>query len=260
MQKNINECHQSKNLKISKQTKGNEDLITLYKYMGIYRTESNGEKINIVEEIIKHSRLFCSKAEDLNDPFELRIFDKKKNQFSINRDLRMLCLTNSCRKKLMWSYYANGHKGVCLTVQVPKEIVRPIFYTTKRIFSDTKLTDILSLKRLQNIKQNCISNYDDYDDELKIAFIKDSKWRDEFEYRAVFSMKHIKRFIDEGLCELDEGKLFVKVKITNIYLGVSCDDENKQKIIQICNSKGINVKQMTYGNNDYSIKAKAVYV
>ena len=76
---------------------------------------------------------------NFNDPFELTIADSKTKNIKHIKGLHILCLTNSIKNKLIWVHYANSHKGVCLTVKVPKKLVYPICYTRKRIYNSSNI-------------------------------------------------------------------------------------------------------------------------
>ena len=53
----------------------------------------------------------------------------------------------------------------------------------------------------------------------KIAYIKDKKWLYEKEYRIVFDKD------DELGLIYEDGKWFMSVKITNVYLGANCNSK-----------------------------------
>lgn len=123
--------------------------ITLYKYISW----------EYVVDILDNHRLYLSDGTNFNDPFEIAVADKKNNNIRRIEDLHILSLTNSYRKKLMWSHNADSHKGVCLTIEVPNNFVYPICYSSKRIYEDTQMiisnTDY-SIKVQKGVKRNNI--------------------------------------------------------------------------------------------------------
>ena len=86
---------------------------TLYKYVSL----------NYVVDILDNHRLFLNDGKNFNDPFEITITDKSNGTTRHINGLHILSLTNSYRNKLIWSHYTDSHKGVCLTIQVPNQLV-----------------------------------------------------------------------------------------------------------------------------------------
>lgn len=215
---------------------------TLYKYV----------KLNYVVDILDNHRLYLSDGKDFNDPFEITITNKEEGNISHIEGLHILSLTNSYRKKLMWSHYADSHKGVCLTVRVPRNLVYPVCYSTKRIYEDSNIDSIISLSQ-KSIKKNVNNNFLLLNKHNKIAHIKDKKWSYEKEYRVVFDKD------DEDGLIFEDGKWYMSVKTKNIYLGVNFDknDEKvKKNIIEACKRNNITIKKMTLSKKDYSINVK----
>lgn len=216
--------------------------MTLYKYV----------KLNYVVDVLDNQRLYLSDGKDFNDPFEITITDKAKSNISHIDGLHILSLTNSYRKKLMWSHYADSHKGVCLTIKVPKGLVYPVCYSTKRIYEDSNIDNIISSSQ-KSIKRNVNNNFSLLNKYKKIALIKDKKWFYEKEYRVVFDKD------DEDSLILEDGKWYMPVKITNIHLGVNFeknDKKTKKEIIEACKRNNITIKEMILSINNYSINIK----
>jgi hypothetical protein len=91
---------------------------TLYKYRSI--------NWKFLEDIVINRRLYAAPFRTLNDPMEglLYLFDKSvstRYRRSVDRSRHRLniCSLCECRNKtLLWSYYADGHKGVAIGVTV----------------------------------------------------------------------------------------------------------------------------------------------
>jgi hypothetical protein len=104
----------------------------LYKYRGI-------QNFRFFIDIILKNRLFAAKYVDLNDPMEGQYYYNKgeldkRILRKLSHDKENLRLCSLSRKKdneLMWSHYAEGHRGVAigLTIDNNKYNVRPIKYT-----------------------------------------------------------------------------------------------------------------------------------
>lgn len=105
----------------------------LYKYRGI-------QVFRFFTDIILKSRLFAAPYFDLNDPMEGRyLYNKDSGQ--IDEDMKLLLkgekekiricsLSRNPDNELMWSHYAEGHRGVAVAVEVDnsKYKVKPIQY------------------------------------------------------------------------------------------------------------------------------------
>ena len=110
--------------------------------------------------------IYASRIDSLNDPYE-------SNGILINNgnDYRIVCLSRSRNKKLMWSHYADGHRGCSIKIAVPKGYgsndcpLRRVQYTSKYTSRD-------------NLDTNGIVNS---------LYTKDKKWDYELEVRAVYS-------------------------------------------------------------------------
>ena len=83
--------------------------------------------------------------------------------------------------------------------------------------------------------------------------LKDEKWLYEKEYRIVFDKS------DEAGLIFEDGKWFMSVKITNIYLGVNFAKNDmliRTEIIDACKRNKVRIAQMVLGDSDYSVKVK----
>lgn len=220
-------------------------IVTLHKYISL----------DHVVEVMAKQRLYMDDGSNFNDPFELTVIGKEEHTIRKVEGLHVLSLTNSFRKKLMWSHYADSHKGVCLTVQVPQELVFSICYSSERVFENSDIDKIVK-KSLKGRNANVNTDYNSLSRDKKIAFIKDKKWKYEREYRIVCD-----RDDEHFLCH-ESGKWFLPVKITNIYLGVNfkrgSNRETRKKIIEICNEKKITIKQMDLSEKNFGLVVKDV--
>ena len=215
---------------------------TLYKYVSLDR----------VPEILDNHRLYLSDGKNFNDPFEITVTDKKNHKIRHIEGLHILSLTNSFRNKLIWSHYTDSHKGVCLTVKVPNNLVYPICYSTKRIYEDSDIDNIIS-SSTRITKKSEEKDFSPLSKDKKIAYIKDKKWIYEKEYRVVFDKT------DEAGLIYHDGKWFMSVRIKNIYLGANFnknETEIKKKIIEACKRNKIKITQMVLSDTDYSVKKK----
>lgn len=215
-----------------------EKDVTLYKYMSI----------KYAVDVLTKQHLYVSDGKNFNDPFEEVVIDKKTQKEEIVKNLYILCLTNSYRKKLMWSHYADSHKGICITVKVPKTQIYPVCYSSKRVFKDSNLDQIIKASKYGG-KSNIQPDFSILTNDQKIVLIKDHKWNYEKEYRISFT--------DTSSLEKGEGeKYYFPVKIKNVYLGVNfeanCSEEQK-KILTICEDKKIKITHLKKSTTTYSL-------
>lgn len=91
---------------------------------------------------LKRGRLKISRIDDLNDPFELlgaELADSNQRRFfletkkAIAQNHGVLCFSRSWRNPLMWSHYADKHRGFCLGFDIPDDRTKPIRYDAKRL-------------------------------------------------------------------------------------------------------------------------------
>jgi hypothetical protein len=93
-------------------------------------------------EDIELSRLKVALFSDVNDPFELgclnfRYAKNRKWSQLFKRDyekkIGLLCFSSDWKSPLLWSHYAEGHKGICLGFDLRRTRVEEVVYTDKRL-------------------------------------------------------------------------------------------------------------------------------
>jgi hypothetical protein len=93
-------------------------------------------------EALKNSRVKVAKLDELNDPFELwaggagdRALRASLRSWKNDMALRfgMLCLSETWRNPLLWSHYADRHRGICLGFDVQDAFVKKVTYVNERI-------------------------------------------------------------------------------------------------------------------------------
>ena len=99
-------------------------------------------------EAIDRRRLKISTLNDINDPFEFGALAAKtkaqrtglrKARHNVMRNKGIVSFSKSWKSPLLWSHYAENHKGVALGFDVPQELLVPVVYKEKR----PKLSDYL---------------------------------------------------------------------------------------------------------------------
>jgi len=93
-------------------------------------------------EDLRKRRLKVSFLDDMNDPFELlsprleraahRIAFGKWRE-DINELTRVLCFSKSWSNPVLWSHYADKHRGICLGFEIPDNCALEVQYTSARL-------------------------------------------------------------------------------------------------------------------------------
>ena len=209
------------------------------------------EKLERFLDYLAHNYLYGAKTKELNDPFEGRFNLKGLSKETKNNIYKKLNRTRICsmfkgkdnqdfpNDFLMWSHYANSHKGCCLEFTLTNQYNKG--WTTKNIIygvqmpapkddSDNSIYDILSHKTLD--------------------------WKNENEVRAI-------KIYEEG----KEGNShFYHIKLRAVYFGLSADSKNTDILIRIINAlyPNISIYQIKRdgekGDGDYpSLKKEGLY-
>ena len=109
--------------------KDNNEPRELYRFFRLESDdkESNRNKsrgkiwFNRLKDLLENHRLYCPPPAQLNDPFDCIV--KLENgdtgreiliQERVNATAGVLSFSEDSSNVLMWSHYANGHRGVCL--------------------------------------------------------------------------------------------------------------------------------------------------
>ncbi len=99
-----------------------------------------------IENIIKQ-RLKVAHLNDLNDPFEFLCVDMSdavirqvfnKTLSDLSEAQGVLCFSKIWDNPVLWSHYADKHKGICLGFDVPDEAVIQVDYAPNRLQVDIK--------------------------------------------------------------------------------------------------------------------------
>lgn len=111
-------------------------------------TKSKWARAALVRKRLKIARL-----SELNDPFELlalRAKDKPTRtaflhwKEEMNRRYGILCFCRNWHNPLLWSPYADRHRGVCLAIEVDSNYLKAVRYQkTRKEFDDRDLNEKL---------------------------------------------------------------------------------------------------------------------
>lgn len=176
-----------------------------------------------------------------------RIVEKegKKIQLEIDNDIKkfrdnfsVACFSESNANLLMWSHYANYHKGICIEYS---------FNDINNKDDNVSFLPVIYTSQFQNmidyidIKKNTVS-----DQIVKLFLMKSMDWNYEKEWRIV------KEISEENNDKL--GELYSVPKPTAIYLGCKVNVCDAELIRKTCKSNTIPVFQMKMSRNKYKLE------
>jgi hypothetical protein len=124
-------------------------------------------------------RLKISRIDDLNDPFELMgadLRDKeqrhafRKSREEIHSGKGLICFSRSWGNPMIWSHYADKHRGICLGFDVNDSVLRSVDYIEKPLKIEFQET----AKGLR-LKQSFVTS---------LLYSKFSSWKYEEEERS----------------------------------------------------------------------------
>lgn len=195
----------------------------------INKTLFNYTKIN--KDTIKNilnEEIWLSNTKLFNDPVDPSI--KRKNKNNMYNDLldkiKVGCLTSKNDNTLMWSHYADKHRGVCIEYNISKifidknSTIRKVNYN-KNMAYEEKMDYIKRFSDIQIDDKNITTL-------LELFCIKSKEWEYEDEYRILYYDS-----------TSNSNGITIKLPIKNIYFGTETSEEDKKLIYDII--KNINI-------------------
>jgi hypothetical protein len=191
-----------------------------------YNFLSSNDAINDLE----NGWIKISTIDELNDPFELKPYlrfphqDRKPyNEFRwrISKKWGILCFSDDWKEPILWSYYADKHKGIAIGFDILQDEVLKVDYTSEPKRQKIKLTkNINSDKKLF----------------LDLAKVKYKKWEHENEYRILVELKDCipKDRLPQDKRNLHLIKFGNRLKVKKIVLGCKFDHKKeKENIVKL---------------------------
>jgi hypothetical protein len=180
---------------------------------------------------IVFGRVKVSRFSELNDPFELfgqnfgipairKLIRAHKNEF--NELKGIVCFSEDWTDPVLWSHYANKHKGVALGFDVDASLIKKVEYHPAR----------LKIK----MSKSATSITPELADAL--IYTKFESWRYEREWRLLCDLSAATK--EAGLCFVPLSK---QLKLVEVILGSLCDLDLKT-MRELVNGKYTDV--MTY--------------
>lgn len=203
-----------------------------------------------IKEILEKEYLYLSALENFNDPFDPPI-KRAKNYDEVKEllgDMRIGCISGSWDNVLMWSHYADSHKGLCIGYDA-SDIFKQGFtkqntILRKCIYTDDAYLDSLSLeipiinnRDLEAFKNNIFNQLSFLD----AYSIKHKNWEYEKEWRII--------------THNTENKIILPIR--EICFGLGMNEDKKRlikKYIQKLNKNHIGLWNLSSSNHLYCLQ------
>lgn len=234
---------------------------------------SNSKGYDEIKTDIQNNRITLSSPFKFNDPMDpiLRVWinmQKKEQLKKTNKklfkvaknalkNLRICCMADSitlgANAPLMWSHYADKHKGIAIKYKITKGALER--------YNDAKHLLRLCPVRYRNYKE--LSHYITIDNAL---LAKGSCWEYESEHRLLYFSTEDGEFKPNDAEEKASPKRkdFISLdgfEIEEIYLGALIDSKKESEVKQIAKSIGVSVFKMRYDDSDITkLKADKLYL
>ena len=175
-----------------------------------------------------------------------RVITQEYNDMQQNANrFRIACFSQTPYSMLMWSHYANSHKGFCIEYEIPiySENTETIFHNLYPVI----YTDIRKDLSQLSINWNSLGNITD--DELcdfyKYCLLSKSlDWKYQQEIRLISCDDLI----------TDENYICQFFKIKKVYLGNQMQPDERKEIIKICKDKGIAYVGVTISQDRFEMR------
>ncbi|MDH3329266.1 MAG: DUF2971 domain-containing protein [Desulfobulbaceae bacterium] len=169
-------------------------------------------------ENLRYRRLKIAQFDDLNDPFELIAADSsERKQRTILNEWKVLqaekygvlCFSKTWRNPVLWSHYADRHKGICLGFEVADKLLTPVNYRKSRLN-----VDILSLFDQEKFDKSLT---------YKLLNTKFYDWKYEKEVRIVVKLKYKDKENGLYFCNFSED-----IMLSDVIAGPLCNKSEKE--------------------------------
>lgn len=219
----------------------------LYKYM-----PCNEESMTRVENLILHGWISFSSPLKFDDLFENKISVtdkdlciKEQHKQWIDEELarrRILCLSETNNSHVMWHYYADSCKGVCIEIEIKDSnneegIQLPLESFYHRASIPLRKIEYLSSEEKDN-RQKALIEQNDIDSCL---YLKNNEWVFEKEWRAV--VKTIPDCPDFVMAKLDPAS------ITSVYMGPFISSKAQTNILKLCHQGRFDIQTLKKSPN-----------
>jgi hypothetical protein len=227
--------------------------VKLYRYMPF-----NYNSVRSIET----GSIYLSEVGKMNDVFEGLTLTHSNKNISFNTLNDLIYLKSFCEEKdnlLMWSHYADNHKGICIEYDLTYLISKiddkksnpnilfhlfPVVYLENRINDEAAFNNLLYASKSINQYKLDLKNKNHHDDvewhnDIKMLFlIKSKSWGYEKEWRIAVTftqMNEKPKYLDESLSDLytiDSQNVDFDC-ITSIYCGANLENDKVEHLKEI---------------------------
>lgn len=153
---------------------------------------------------------------------------------------KVCCLCTSNKNKLMWSHYADSHKGICVEYdfsELKEDRIHlfPVCYSVKRPKVPWKEAIIQS----EEMQRNATARF------MEALLTKDKAWEYEQEWRILVLPKECTDNISAP-------------PISCIYLGAMCSEENAKLVAKVANKLSVPIKRMIVDRGEFELHVTSI--
>ncbi len=140
-----------------------------------------------LDDLTRH-RLKVARFSEVNDPFELlglNCHDPRVRKLTArfreeqNRRRGLLSFTRNWRSPVLWSHYADRHRGICLGFDLRRTIVEEVIYADERLRAQLTDTDPGAVpERIQRQLSQTKARAWEYEQELRVLVTLETAVRD----------------------------------------------------------------------------------
>ena len=177
------------------------------------------------------------------------IYVIKTTMKSIRDKTLVYCFSKRNDSILMWSHYADKHKGICIEFEVEpteKDMIEVVYSEKKSKFDILRVTSLIL--GLEFLKKPFDASDQEFNKKImEPCYTKSNEWEYEKEVRYILSKNYGDRVFEAG------GNYYIKSpKINSIAFGCRTDRNSRyyKDIVRIAKAKGIEIKY-TAPNVDY---------
>ena len=230
----------------------------LYKYQGIPDCKAKGEDYLRLKRHLQNHEMSLSSPSTFTDPFDCHLAfpgASRQDLATRSRDIvdtiwRVGSLAESPCNRLMWSHYADNHRGLCIEYDFSAfdpfsagVIFAPVIYSPKRPQVPEKLLNDVATDQLDR---------QDYRFLTSTLFTKDSVWQYESEWRIVKGV-----YVGTQASSLHIE--FEMPPISAVYFGAATDNSckgqvAKKELQELCSQAGIPTFSMRLDKVGYAVR------
>lgn len=195
------------------------------------------------------------KIEEAQSIVETQGFSVLEDLLNMHDRMYVGCLSATYESILMWSYYGDDHKGVCVEIDIDEdsEYLSKVQYKNERPTMQTE-------KLLRNYCGQLFANVGEKEANavllpliLQPYITKAEEWKHEQEYRLIYLEETFeKEKIEKRLCKDGKERYMCPVKVTKVFCGAAMTDEEKRTLHVIIPPE-IEVVEMQISETKYEL-------